>query len=158
MLSVISSLFCFLMIRRPPRSTRTDTLFPYTTLFRSIGPRHLAALGPHVIDRVLDDVEPRPFLEQPAREDAPPALIELSHVELDERAGIMRLLPRRGFLACAPPPDHVAHPHRLARFARPAPAFAVALVSQPQTRHPLCPRFFAGFAAPRPPGTAPSPP
>src|SRR3546814_12433110 len=27
----------FLMIRRPPRSTRTDTLFPYTTLFRSIG-------------------------------------------------------------------------------------------------------------------------
>src|SRR3546814_12762188 len=26
---------CFLMILRPPRSTRTDTLFPYTTLFRS---------------------------------------------------------------------------------------------------------------------------
>src|SRR3546814_17138435 len=25
------------MIRRPPRSTRTDTLFPYTTLFRAIG-------------------------------------------------------------------------------------------------------------------------
>src|SRR3546814_2147092 len=29
------SFFFFLMIRRPPRSTRTDTLFPYTTLFRS---------------------------------------------------------------------------------------------------------------------------
>src|SRR3546814_14456491 len=29
----------FLMIRRPPRSTRTDTLFPYTTLFRSRGVR-----------------------------------------------------------------------------------------------------------------------
>src|SRR3546814_11242790 len=29
--------FVFLMIRRPPRSTRTDTLFPYTTLFRSGG-------------------------------------------------------------------------------------------------------------------------
>src|SRR3546814_12181698 len=29
------ALFFFLMIRRPPRSTRTDTLFPYTTLFRS---------------------------------------------------------------------------------------------------------------------------
>src|SRR3546814_4366732 len=28
------------MIRRPPRSTRTDTLFPYTTLFRSAGTRH----------------------------------------------------------------------------------------------------------------------
>src|SRR3546814_3154215 len=32
------SLFFFLMIRRPPRSTRTDTLFPYTTLFRSSCP------------------------------------------------------------------------------------------------------------------------
>src|SRR3546814_5569811 len=32
--SIFISLF-FLMIRRPPRSTRTDTLFPYTTLFRS---------------------------------------------------------------------------------------------------------------------------
>src|SRR3546814_17778026 len=30
--------FFFLMIRRPPRSTRTDTLFPYTTLFRSPRP------------------------------------------------------------------------------------------------------------------------
>src|SRR3546814_18929537 len=30
-----SNVFFFLMIRRPPRSTRTDTLFPYTTLFRS---------------------------------------------------------------------------------------------------------------------------
>src|SRR3546814_3368833 len=29
--------FFFLMIRRPPRSTRTDTLFPYTTLVRSRG-------------------------------------------------------------------------------------------------------------------------
>src|SRR3546814_10003164 len=34
-LSLFSTLFFFLMIRRPPRSTRTDTLFPYTTLFRS---------------------------------------------------------------------------------------------------------------------------
>src|SRR3546814_2447415 len=31
-----SCVFFFLMIRRPPRSTRTDTLFPYTTLFRSV--------------------------------------------------------------------------------------------------------------------------
>src|SRR3546814_19516653 len=33
---VIVFLFFLLMIRRPPRSTRTDTLFPYTTLFRSL--------------------------------------------------------------------------------------------------------------------------
>src|SRR3546814_3679094 len=31
------------MIRRPPRSTRTDTLFPYTTLFRSVQPQIKAA-------------------------------------------------------------------------------------------------------------------
>src|SRR3546814_15810300 len=34
------------MIRRPPRSTRTDTLFPYTTLFRSVGQ------GPHLRRRL----------------------------------------------------------------------------------------------------------
>src|SRR3546814_14816980 len=33
----------FLMIRRPPRSTRTDTLFPYTTLFRSLHRRSVFA-------------------------------------------------------------------------------------------------------------------
>src|SRR3546814_5031449 len=32
---VLVALLFFLRIRRPPRSTRTDTLFPYTTLFRS---------------------------------------------------------------------------------------------------------------------------
>src|SRR3546814_13070980 len=31
------------MIRRPPRSTRTDTLFPYTTLFRSVQALQVAA-------------------------------------------------------------------------------------------------------------------
>src|SRR3546814_3190183 len=35
LLRVLFVVFFFLMIRRPPRSTRTDTLFPYTTLFRS---------------------------------------------------------------------------------------------------------------------------
>src|SRR3546814_7291409 len=39
MLFVCTVCFFFLMIRRPPRSTRTDTLFPYTTLFRSIRAR-----------------------------------------------------------------------------------------------------------------------
>src|SRR3546814_10321959 len=37
---IIYYVFFFLMIRRPPRSTRTDTLFPYTTLFRS-GAQHV---------------------------------------------------------------------------------------------------------------------
>src|SRR3546814_12998269 len=36
MFNIILDCIFFLMIRRPPRSTRTDTLFPYTTLFRSL--------------------------------------------------------------------------------------------------------------------------
>src|SRR3546814_5342642 len=39
--------FFFLMIRRPPGSTRTDTLFPYTTLFRSHGRRLLSVRAHH---------------------------------------------------------------------------------------------------------------
>src|SRR3546814_5219376 len=41
------------MIRRPPRSTRTDTLFPYTTLFRSLGSQALTETGGHVLARDL---------------------------------------------------------------------------------------------------------
>src|SRR3546814_19033304 len=37
MVEIVGCFVFFLMIRRPPRSTRTDTLFPYTTLFRSAG-------------------------------------------------------------------------------------------------------------------------
>src|SRR3546814_13505649 len=42
---VVCLWFFFLMIRRPPRSTRTDTLFPYTTLFRSVPRRVDSAAG-----------------------------------------------------------------------------------------------------------------
>src|SRR3546814_5500482 len=51
--------FFFLMIRRPPRSTRTDTLFPYTTLFRSAAPLPIAytkaalARGPQPLEALL---------------------------------------------------------------------------------------------------------
>src|SRR3546814_9851918 len=42
--------FFFLMIRQPPRSTRTDTLFPYTTLFRSHVPcRRLSRHRPRAV-------------------------------------------------------------------------------------------------------------
>src|SRR3546814_20531136 len=43
---MVFSVLCFvLMIRRPPRSTRTDTLFPYTTLFRSAWLRRRSGTG-----------------------------------------------------------------------------------------------------------------
>src|SRR3546814_2487977 len=44
----VNFVICFLMIRRPPRSTRTDTLFPYTTLFRSPD-MYLGHLRPRII-------------------------------------------------------------------------------------------------------------
>src|SRR3546814_5510080 len=52
----------FLMIRRPPRSTRTDTLFPYTTLCRSALPhraRQLRHLGLYARDPLCADSQRR---------------------------------------------------------------------------------------------------
>src|SRR3546814_12978936 len=49
------------MIRRPPRSTRTDTLFPYTTLFRSADskiPLHPSALSEDAASFLPDQVRP----------------------------------------------------------------------------------------------------
>src|SRR3546814_19538458 len=42
--------FCF-MVRRPPRSTRTDTLFPYTTLFRSGRRQQAGVRAPGVLEQ-----------------------------------------------------------------------------------------------------------
>src|SRR3546814_15945290 len=74
---VCTSIILFLMIRRTPRSTRTDTLFPYTTLFRSAtvpasfecrtlhsvetGPRQLVVIAEvlyaHICDAFILDAE-----------------------------------------------------------------------------------------------------
>src|SRR3546814_15736127 len=45
------------MIRRPPRSTRTDTLFPYTTLFRSIDGRKFGPAAPRPVLIVEEMIE-----------------------------------------------------------------------------------------------------
>src|SRR3546814_10215018 len=75
--------FFFLMIRRPPRSTRTDTLCPYTTLFRSSG----AGSSPQ---------DPHP---------SPPRLSPARHHRPQRRAG--RLECRRcGARRSRPPPPH----------------------------------------------------
>src|SRR3546814_13501668 len=49
-------MFFFLMIRRPPRPTRTDTLFPYTTLFRSPAPLPAAEPATVLSQERLPDV------------------------------------------------------------------------------------------------------
>src|SRR3546814_3413814 len=72
------------MIRRPPRSTRTDTLFPYTTLFRSLiagndDPRRLVRKGHRQIGVALvvaegDVIGRRVFLD--------PAVLELERLDV----------------------------------------------------------------------------
>src|SRR3546814_11653185 len=52
--------FFFLMIRRPPRSTRTDTLFPYTTLFRSCRSLTRSARSPAWLRESADGLPSNP--------------------------------------------------------------------------------------------------
>src|SRR3546814_8988353 len=55
------------MIRRPPRSTLTDTLFPYTTLFRSSA-RPLVELARDALAECKESVGALAVLQEPARE------------------------------------------------------------------------------------------
>src|SRR3546814_11591523 len=81
----------FLMIRRPPRSTRTDTLLPYTTLFRSL-------LHPLGIDEQLVDHAGKP----PERE-----------IERDRRVGADEAFDRRmADVAPVPQRDILHHRNR----------------------------------------------
>src|SRR3546814_19398630 len=66
------------MIRRPPRSTRTDTLFPYTTLFRSSGDH--SELGAKVAQKVC------PQLGLDAAETETVAWLVLHHLAMSDTA------------------------------------------------------------------------
>src|SRR3546814_2675325 len=105
---MVCGLFFFLMIRRQPRSTRTDTLFPYTTLFRSeprahgehldraprsgrlhegVGqPQHAVGVGAH---RARDVDEQ----DDPARARAPGAVMDAPRSEehTSELQSLMRI-------------------------------------------------------------------
>src|SRR3546814_17363447 len=115
-------MFFLLMIRRPPRSTRTDTLLPYTTLFRSgAGDHHAAGLrllmaeagqrarqmravahevdlvaGQHLVFRLRHD---RPLVAQDADD---------HDCQAGEQAG--ELPERRVPARRAPPAEHAPHP------------------------------------------------
>src|SRR3546814_20521793 len=61
---------CFIMIRRPPSSTRTDTLFPYTTLFRSALPPALRSVSAHSCAPLSSTSATRTLAPCCARDDA----------------------------------------------------------------------------------------
>src|SRR3546814_4809040 len=61
MILVVGFVFFFLSIRRPPRSTRTDTLCPYTTLFRSANKMVAAIYRRHNEENPLHGVDAPQF-------------------------------------------------------------------------------------------------
>src|SRR3546814_14080498 len=105
--------FLFLMIRRPPRSTRTYTLFPYTTLFRSVPPRSVFGTQ-HQFLPVGDMGEARPDLRS----------VDDQFVALDPPARLDagKVRPRAGFRK-ALAPDRLAFQdtRQVIGFLRPAP-------------------------------------
>src|SRR3546814_19796859 len=68
------------MIRRPPRATRTDTLFPYTTLFRSEDRGGVLEIRRHPVERVRDQREDVREGEARDREDEPREGVDVEQV------------------------------------------------------------------------------
>src|SRR3546814_14701041 len=118
----------FLMIRRPPRSTRTDTLFPYTTLFRSVAS---ALYGPMLQQGTRGPANPAgavPFLRQAAVARAATAqnflALELLNGEgaPADKAARMHWVATAAAEKYAPAPHHHPLPLAAGRGGRPAHA------------------------------------
>src|SRR3546814_5610617 len=78
---------CFLMRRRPPRSTRTDTLFPYTTLFRSVPGEEIEVAGRASHRRVALAVDPLAGDALRPERDEPLAVVAVGGVQVHGRGG-----------------------------------------------------------------------
>src|SRR3546814_6673914 len=81
------------MIRRPPRSTRTDTLFPYTTLFRSdlSAQRIIRAHQPDLAGLVVAGPDHQPLLVRRERRADAEALVIRSEEHTSELQSLMRI-------------------------------------------------------------------
>jgi hypothetical protein len=86
---------------------------------------------------MLDQVERRRFLVEPAGKAAMELALRVAHVELDEGSGQLLHFPGRGRFAGAQPDDRVADPDRLARLQRQVLGQAVALVEKAEHGDPL---------------------
>src|SRR3546814_13071932 len=121
------------MIRRPPRSTRTDTLFPYTTLFRST---------PHTSEPAdsWERLQPRALAPSPAKAGGEEVRLRATGARADERTPAV-LAGRSGWGGMpSGPPRTVAHPPNPplpSPVERPSPALATA--GAPTPRRPPAP-------------------
>ena len=98
---------------------------------------------------MLDHVERRTFLVQPARKHPIPSAVGPPIVELDERAGQSLGFPRRGRIARPKANGDVLDPHRLTRFEREITDDPVALVEQGDHRHAIAHRGHTSGVYPR---------
>src|SRR3546814_10740304 len=111
------------MIRRPPISTRTDTLFPYTTLFRSVAQlmrlAHAALggqpqpVGEVIVERAMDRAERHPALRAARRLLARGVgIVAVGDLTKVTRALLGRALDRIGLLAIHELEHRVVRHHR----------------------------------------------
>src|SRR3546814_952898 len=134
-------LLLFIMTRRPPRSTRTDTLLPYTTLVGSVRAR----VAPRVAAAKLFEVQP--------------ALLEIAAIEVGDFQFAARRRLERGSEAAGTPVVEVQPGHRVvrARLGRLSPT-AANLPPASELRPPVPlgpPAQVANHRPPRSPPAAP---
>src|SRR3546814_15252407 len=107
--------FFFLMIRRPPRSTRTDTLFPYTTLFRSALSHSSAANSERLSVTSIPAPWPSP--------DTPPIARRSHHPQPSRKSGVARSAGDQTEAAARSPPHRTrSAPRTTPRKRDPSPA------------------------------------
>src|SRR3546814_3985367 len=108
------------MIRLPPRSTRTDTLFPYTTLFRSVaclGDRHehgAATAGPARLDR---DPAPRKdrLVEVDGERDRGAGTNVVGHRSEEHTSELQSLMRISYAVFCLKQKTQIKHAHKCSR-------------------------------------------
>src|SRR3546814_7907905 len=128
--------FFFLMVRRPPRSTRTDTLFPYTTLFRSRPPHRRPE---RVLRSAGSPAKTAPSASRLARARllAPYSMVGSGcAVRLNGDIGFLRWPTRvlAGGFTRNQDCDGADHPQRSEQRQQPIAARQVALAAQQQAR------------------------
>lgn len=96
---------------------------------------------------MLDDVQRGRFLVHPAGEDPPVLVVRAPHIELEEGAGQLFLLPGSGRLAGAQVNDRVARADRHSRLHPQIVDDPVALVEEADDRHAVLHRGQPGFVA-----------